>query len=155
MAGVQPQILVPVTLDGPALHVPQVGTHNSMNTSRISVNVYHEFNSPFMPLPQTQCQLFFACVLARCQRCVNGRCIAPNLCACSSGWTGASCEIGKLPHCIQSSPHNHLHYLGMCEPRCVNGRCTSPNTCICSSGWRGAACTAGIHNNFYERFFHT
>ena len=37
MAGVQPQILVPVTLDGLALHVPQVETHNSMNTSRISV----------------------------------------------------------------------------------------------------------------------
>ncbi len=28
--------------------------------------------------------------------CINGRCVPPGLCACTKGWVGANCTVGRL-----------------------------------------------------------
>ena len=36
-------------------------------------------------------------IIAKCSpECINGRCIAPNVCECSDGWEGANCDQGIL-----------------------------------------------------------
>ena len=40
---------------------------------------------------------FYLITLANCsQGCQYGDCTAPNTCTCQSGWTGNSCNIGKI-----------------------------------------------------------
>ena len=42
----------------------------------------------------------FAHTLAVCSVCYNGgTCIAPETCSCISGWTGSTCNTGKLLSC--------------------------------------------------------
>ncbi|RLN95529.1 hypothetical protein BBJ28_00007480 [Nothophytophthora sp. Chile5] len=57
----------------------------------------------------------------------NGTCVAPDVCACASDWSGADCTI---PLCSQS---------------CLNGgNCTLPDTCTCALGWTGADCSVAL-----------
>ena len=70
--------------------------------------------------------------------CYNkGTCIAPNTCACASGWDGDDCSI---PTCSQTCNHH--------------GNCTLPDTCTCEKGWTGADCSIAVCaqecNNFGE-----
>ena len=53
----------------------------------------------------------------------NGTCVQPNVCKCSTGWTGYSCNI---PLCDQICHHH--------------GVCTGVNECTCERGWAGPTC---------------
>lgn len=58
----------------------------------------------------------------RCSRqCVNGFCVAPELCSCISGY-----EINKR------DPYTCLP---ICNPKCLNADCVLPNTCSCHDGY--------------------
>ena len=41
---------------------------------------------------------------------MNGRCTAPNICACSSGWTGSSCNEGI---CVLLLTHTQSHIISV------------------------------------------
>lgn len=54
----------------------------------------------------------------------NGTCVAPDTCACASGWSGSDCSVP------------------VCEQQCLHsGNCTLPNTCTCERGWTGTDCS--------------
>ncbi|CAG9321757.1 unnamed protein product [Blepharisma stoltei] len=58
-----------------------------------------------------------------CSSCINGVCISPEVCKCSSSlWTGSSCD----------EP--------LSNPACVNGYPISPNVCKCNTGFGGDIC---------------
>ena len=51
------------------------------------------------------CQLslfdWFFSLTAHCaDKCVHGRCIAPNTCQCEPGWGGTNCSSGKFPPAV-------------------------------------------------------
>lgn len=59
--------------------------------------------------------------LAHCaEKCVHGRCVAPNTCQCEPGWGGADCSSGKssswscLSHNTPTHTFRHTHTLGCC-----------------------------------------
>ena len=58
------------------------------------------------------------------QGCVNGKCKAPNLCACDM-WEGQNCTV--------CTPF----------PSCQHGHCEKPFECNCESGWIGSHCDRG------------
>ena len=87
--------------------------------------------------------------------CLNGDCVAPNKCACESGWTGPSCATAICPEscvpgqgiCVAPGICECLYGWGgdQCEiplsfPECVNGVAISPDVCECAYGWGGRIC---------------
>lgn len=57
----------------------------------------------------------------------NGTCVAPNTCACATGWEGYDCTI---PICMQTCHHH--------------GNCTLPDICTCEKGWSGFDCSIAL-----------
>jgi hypothetical protein len=41
--------------------------------------------------------LIFSLTAHCADKCVHGRCIAPNTCQCEPGWGGTNCSSGKFP----------------------------------------------------------
>ena len=61
------------------------------------------------------------------QACVNGNCVATDVCQCNVGWEGSTCTTA------------------ICAVGCHNGDCIgSPGTCTCSSGWTGILCDTPV-----------
>jgi hypothetical protein len=88
-------------------------------------------------------------------KCVNGACVAPNVCYCDANWSGPSCETPVCnPSCIPGQgvcvgPNSCECFYGFegvqCElprsnPPCVNGVAIAPDVCQCDSGWGGRIC---------------
>ncbi|GAB1605771.1 atrial natriuretic peptide receptor 1-like [Argonauta hians] len=59
--------------------------------------------------------------------CVNGKCIFPNKCKCDEGWRGIKCDVP------------------VCKRFCHQGKCVKPDKCQCkSSMWLGQYCTVHL-----------
>ena len=96
-------------------------------------------------------------------RCKNGRCVAPNMCACDPGFSGPSCEVPVCnPNCVGGqgvciSPNQCECFYGwsgpMCEtpvsnPPCLNGEAVAPDMCRCDPGWGGRVCDYPICQSY-------
>ena len=97
--------------------------------------------------------------------CENGgRCVAPETCACATGWRGADCTTpicsdgcassGSLrtlcvaPETCACVP-GYSNYPSCDTPLCVQtcangGQCAAPDTCSCASGWFDSNCTTPL-----------
>ena len=71
------------------------------------------------------------------ESCVNGKCTAPDTCACAQGWKGSTCDA---PICFPQSGNGGTG-TGGCG---ANGKCVAPDTCSCASGWSGKDCSTPV-----------
>ncbi|OWZ23365.1 hypothetical protein PHMEG_0001774 [Phytophthora megakarya] len=93
--------------------------------------------------------------------CENGGvCSAPDVCTCTSGWTGDDCTIpvcstscGSRQICVGPDQCACIPGYGgfpTCStPQCVQicahgGICSAPDTCSCTSGWFDSNCTTPV-----------
>lgn len=51
----------------------------------------------FFLVPTFLVWLIFSLTAHCADKCVHGRCIAPNTCQCEPGWGGTNCSSGKFP----------------------------------------------------------
>lgn len=51
----------------------------------------------FFLVPTFLIWLIFSLTAHCADKCVHGRCIAPNTCQCEPGWGGTNCSSGKFP----------------------------------------------------------
>lgn len=54
----------------------------------------------FFLLPTFLIWLIFSLTAHCADKCVHGRCIAPNTCQCEPGWGGTNCSSGKFPPAV-------------------------------------------------------
>nr|CAD7409751.1 unnamed protein product [Timema poppensis] len=84
--------------------------------------------------------------------CAHGRCVAPEMCRCSQGYTkdasGHYCvptcdEMGECHFgacmgsqcvCFQGYANKGKICVPTCEGGCHNGNCTEPQQCVCNKG---------------------
>lgn len=90
-----------------------------------------------------------------CVGCTNGKCLAPNVCYCNSGYDwdsnnvecvpvcSGNCENGKCAapekcDCDEGFVHHHTHSICIphCEKPCVHGVCIEPDKCECDFGYK-------------------
>ncbi|CAM9457173.1 unnamed protein product [Chrysoparadoxa australica] len=92
--------------------------------------------------------------------CENGAaCVAPDTCACTTGWTGQACTTaicstpcGNRSVCVAPDTCDCVPGFGgagcttpLCFQTCMNGgTCTAPDTCTCPSGWFGYTCEVPV-----------
>jgi hypothetical protein len=84
-------------------------------------------------------------VTARCTSCVRGDCVGPEVCRCSRGWDGASCDVcasgytgTNCDQCMSSRhrcSHFYLFFQVSCSNGCGHGYCSGPNTCTCDPSY--------------------
>jgi len=98
-------------------------------------------------------------------KCLNGECVAPDVCACDIGWYGTQCgNCIPLGGCVNGGctepfecncnlasdeaakgkyqgPHCNLP---LCTEECVHGTCVEPDSCQCFKGWSGNTCNKCI-----------
>ncbi|KAF6357234.1 multiple EGF like domains 10 [Rhinolophus ferrumequinum] len=80
------------------------------------------------------------CVPHCADKCVHGRCIAPNTCQCEPGWGGTNCSSGKFPAAVV--------YLGMfvlCGPPCLQ--------ITVSQGFPFSSLCCGFQTDLLNSFF--
>eukprot|EP00301_Raphidiophrys_heterophryoidea_P026125 c8939_g1_i1.p1 GENE.c8939_g1_i1~~c8939_g1_i1.p1 ORF type:complete len:1589 (-),score=442.81 c8939_g1_i1:134-4900(-) len=76
-------------------------------------------NGEWTNIPECKAQ----CPPDECSK--HGRCIAPGMCECYSGYVGDACQLPDCPHVKQCSG---------------NGVCVATDVCLCGEEWDGAAC---------------
>ncbi len=93
----------------------------------------------------------------------NGRCIGPDLCQCSPGWSGIDCTkpmcqelCGPRKLCVAPNTCNCIPgYRGddclqaSCAQKCKNGLCSAPDVCTCSPGWFDPNCVSSLSHLLY------
>ncbi|XP_055317864.1 fibrillin-1-like [Sitodiplosis mosellana] len=73
--------------------------------------------------------------------CVNGKCTAPNQCACNEGYkfsreSKQRCiSVGPI-ECESGQQLVNGECTSVCYPPCKNGKCFKNNQCICNEGYR-------------------
>ncbi|XP_071802364.1 epidermal growth factor-like protein 7 [Asterias amurensis] len=90
----------------------------------------------------------------------NGRCVAPESCACPSGYSGQYCQ--KVSCSVECANDGYCRTPDTCtcsggwqgdtceEPLCLRpcengGRCVSPDSCACPNGWSGQYCQNDVN----------
>jgi hypothetical protein len=91
--------------------------------------------------------IFICCLIssAICSSCVRGECVAPDVCKCAPGFTGANCSV-CLPGYTGSNCDQcwNLYFSGnslllvTCSSDCGRGYCSAPNTCTCDPNFANA-----------------
>ena len=71
--------------------------------------------------------------------CVNGQCLAIDICQCDAGWTGGHCNNGRHSWGKIIFTYRTIIFLAICSS-CVQGACISPDTCECDNNWTGPTC---------------
>ncbi|KAJ7424587.1 multiple EGF like domain 10 [Pitangus sulphuratus] len=106
---------------------------------RISYRTAYRHGEKTMYRRKSQCCPGFyesreMCVPHCADKCVHGRCIAPNTCQCEPGWGGPNCSSAC------DSDHWGPHCSSRCQ--CKNGALCNPITgaCHCASGFKGWRC---------------
>ena len=90
---------------------------------------------------------------------MEGRCIAPNVCNCTSSYNGSYCQnpictnpclnggTCSAPNvCTCPSTYNgSVCQIPVCSPSCLNnGNCSAPNVCTCPSTYTGSICQTPV-----------
>ncbi|RMB92391.1 hypothetical protein DUI87_31192 [Hirundo rustica rustica] len=117
------------------LEDPNVCSH----WERISYRTAYRHGEKTMYRRKSQCCPGFyesreMCIPHCADKCVHGRCIAPNTCQCEPGWGGPNCSSAC------DSDHWGPHCSSRCQ--CKNGALCNPITgaCHCSAGFKGWRC---------------
>uniref|UniRef100_M3YKH0 Multiple EGF like domains 10 n=1 Tax=Mustela putorius furo TaxID=9669 RepID=M3YKH0_MUSPF len=120
---------------------------------RISYRTAYRHGEKTMYRRKSQCCPGFyesreMCVPHCADKCVHGRCIAPNTCQCEPGWGGTNC----------SSACDGDHWGPHCSSRCQckNGALCNPITgaCHCAAGFRGWRCEDRCEQGTYGNDCH-
>eukprot|EP00069_Balaena_mysticetus_P011714 bmy_21424T0 len=120
---------------------------------RISYRTAYRHGEKTMYRRKSQCCPGFyesreMCVPHCADKCVHGRCIAPNTCQCEPGWGGTNC----------SSACDGDHWGPHCSSRCQckNGALCNPITgaCHCAAGFRGWRCEERCEQGTYGNDCH-
>ncbi|KAH0501453.1 Multiple epidermal growth factor-like domains protein 10 [Microtus ochrogaster] len=120
---------------------------------RISYRTAYRHGEKTMYRRKSQCCPGFyesqdMCVPHCADKCVHGRCIAPNTCQCEPGWGGTNC----------SSACDGDHWGPHCSSRCQckNRALCNPITgaCHCTAGYRGWRCEDRCEQGTYGNDCH-
>uniref|UniRef100_A0A8C9V0U8 Multiple EGF-like-domains 10 n=1 Tax=Scleropages formosus TaxID=113540 RepID=A0A8C9V0U8_SCLFO len=115
---------------------------------RVSYRIAYRRGEKTMYRRKSQCCPGFfesreMCVPQCAEKCVHGRCMAPNTCQCEPGWGG--------PDCSSACDSNHWgpHCSNRCQ--CKNGALCNPITgaCLCTPGHRGWRCEERCEAGMY------
>ncbi|KAJ7424510.1 hypothetical protein WISP_28334 [Willisornis vidua] len=124
---------------GPTLSLNLEDPNVCSHWERISYRTAYRHGEKTMYRRKSQCCPGFyesreMCVPHCADKCVHGRCIAPNTCQCEPGWGGPNCSSAC------DSDHWGPHCSSRCQ--CKNGALCNPITgaCHCTSGFKGWRC---------------